>query len=219
MPNGGILGKNNAATPSIAQGIWRLEDVYSGEQSNTWAGDYEILNFVSTGSTGTVTFTNNSTTSVTFFKATGVSAWDTQAYCPTAFTAPVTLEFNKTASVTDDAVSYAMICFNEDPTTDASYSSLDYAAYPYRTDNYSVYNNGTQTQYSGAWSTSTKFYIVYGLDGYINHYNGSTLLYSAYYGTGKTVYVDSSIYIVNNPNATFSNVRVRRKTWNGTIYV
>jgi hypothetical protein len=96
---------------------------------------------------------------------------------------------------------------------------LDYAAYPHRTDTYRVYHNGSLVQNGGTWSTANKFYIVYGTDGFIRHYNGSTLLYSVNYGSGKTVYVDSSFYSVNSTFGGFSNIRVSRFTWNGTQYV
>ena len=112
-----------------------------------------------------------------------------------------------------------MIGWNADPLTNASYDTIDYASYPFRTDSYVVYHNGSLVHNSGSWSTSSKFYIVYGTDGVMRHYNGSTLLYSVNYGTGNTVYVDSSFY---SPNATFggfSNIKVIRSAWNGTDYV
>jgi len=168
---------------------------------------------------GNLTITDNSTETVSIFKTSGSSAWDNQAYTTDAFIAPCTIEFNKQAGSTDNGVSYAMIGWNEDPLTNASYLSLDYASYPYRTDTYSVYHNGTQVHFSGAWSTANKFYIVYDTDGFIRHYNGSTLLYSANYGTGKTVYVDSSFYSVNSTFGGFSNLKIAKFSWDGTKYI
>jgi hypothetical protein len=55
-------------------------------------------------------------------------------------------------------------------------------------------------------------------DGFIRHYNGSTLLYSVNYGTGNTVYVDSSFYSPNGTYGGFSNIKVATKAWNGTSY-
>jgi hypothetical protein len=111
-----------------------------------------------------------------------------------------------------------MIGWNEDPTTNASYDTIDYASYPYQTNGYQVYHNGSQIVPGVTWSTANKFYIVYGTDGYIRHYNGSTLLYSVNYGTGKTVYVDSSYYSVNGTYGGFSNIKVIRSAWNGSVY-
>jgi hypothetical protein len=177
---------------------------------------YEALTFAASGN---LTVTNNGSTSVDIAKTSGSSSWDNHAYASTAFTAPVTVEFNKLAESYDNSASYAMISLNEDPTSDASYSSLDYASYPYRSDVYSVYHNGSQVHFSGSYNTALKFYIVYATNGYIYHYNGSNLLYSVNWGGGRTVYIDSSFYSVNGTYSRFYNVRAIRKTWNGSAYV
>ena len=180
------------------------------------ASPYVPLTYLATG---TITLTNNGTDNVSMFKTSGTTAWDSHFYSTTPFTAPCTIEFNKQSAATDNGVSYAMISWNADPTLDANYTSLDYASYPYQTSTYAVYNNGTLMINAGTWSTANKFYIVYDTDGFIRHYNGSSLLYSVNSGTGRTVYVDSSLYSVNATFGGFSNVRVRRNSWNGTSYV
>lgn len=177
--------------------------------------EYEILNFVTSGQT--MVLTNNNTISVDMYKS-GSSSWDTQAYCTKAFTAPCTIEFNKTASSGDDYNSYVMIGWNSDPLSDASYSSIDSAAYPYAYSAYAYYANGSGTYSLGAWDPAKKFYLVYDTDGYMRHYNGSTLLYTSYYGTGGIMYIDSSFYVGNSTNGKLSNVRAIRRSWNGTQY-
>lgn len=169
--------------------------------------------------TGNMTLTNNGTQEVTMFKNTDNGSWNGEVRSTESFTAPCTIEFSKEAAAGDNGVSYAMIGWNEDPTSDSSYSSIDYASYPFRIDTYGVYNNGNQVQYGGSWDTSKRFYVVYDTDGYIRHYNGSKLLYSANYGTNKTVYVDSSFYSVNSTFGGFTNVKVARSSWNGNTYV
>jgi hypothetical protein len=177
---------------------------------------YEILTYTITGG---VTVTNNGTDTVSIFRTSGSNSWDAQAYSSTSFTAPCTIEFNKQAPVTDPGnTARAMIGWNEDPTTNANYTSLDYASYPYQTSAYSVYHNASQVHSTGAWSTANKFYLVYEVDGTIKHYNGSTLLFTANYGAGKTVYVDTSIFSNNATNGGFSNVRVTKNAWNGKEY-
>lgn len=176
---------------------------------------YETLTYTASGN---LTVTGNGTNTVSIFKTSGGAAWDNQAYSTTSFTAPCTIEFNKQADAGDNSASYAMIGWNEDPTTNASYNTIDYASYPYQTNDYQVYHNGSQIVPGVTWSTANKFYIVYGTDGYIRHYNGSTLLYSVNYGTGKTVYVDSSYYSVNGTYGGFSNIKVIRSAWNGSVY-
>jgi hypothetical protein len=174
---------------------------------------------VTVSASGNMSVSGSGTSTLSMFKTSGSNAWDNQVYCSTPYIAPCTIEFYKNAATTDNGVSYAMISWNADPLADASYSSLDQASYPYRTDNYSVYDNGSNPLYGGVWSPSVKFYLTYGTDGYIRHWNGSTLLYSANYGKGNTVYLDSSFY---SPNATyggFSSVRIIKLAWNGYIYV
>ena len=193
---------------------------WTGNGSITFAASttsYISLTFVS--GIQSVNFTNNGTTSVDFYKTGGSGTWDTHAYCATPFTAPCTLEFNKLAAATDNGLSYAMIGWNTDPTTDASYTSLDYASYPFQTNQYQVYNNGSQVFASGTWNTASKFYIVYGTDGTIKHYNGATLLYNVAYGSGQTVYIDSGLYGTDATYAGFTNVRAINQAWNGTAYV
>jgi len=177
---------------------------------------YQKLTY--TGSSN-VTITNNGTEEVTMFKTASNNAWDSHVYSAEAFTAPCTIEFTKNAGATDNGVSYAMIGWNADPTTDQSHSSLDWASYPYMSNMYSVYHNGTQVLASGTWDPNKRFYIVYDTDGYIRHYNGSTLLYSVNKGTGQTVYVDTAFYSVNATYGGFTGVKVSRKSWNGTSYV
>lgn len=176
---------------------------------------YDTLNFTASGN---LTVTNNGTQTVNIFKTSGSIGWDTQAYIATPYTAPCTIEFNKLADAGDNGASYAMMSWNADPTSNASYDTLDYASYPYATNSYQIYHNGGNIDPGRSWSTGSKFYIVYGTDGYIRHYNGSTLLYSVFYGIGNTVYVDSSYYPVNATYAGFSNIKVIKSAWNGTSY-
>ena len=208
--------RGNTEFSKIYRGNTEVNKIYRGQTEAYSSFSYETLTFIVTSG---LTVTNNGTTNVDVFKTSGGNGWDKHAYVDTAFTAPCTIEFNKQAGTTDNGSSYAMMSWNADPTTNASYTSLDYAAYPYRTDTYSVYNNGSRVHFSGAWSTSETFYLVYDTDGYMRHYNGSTLLYSVNYGTGNTVYVDGSYYSQNSTYGGFSNIRVAKYSWNGTSYV
>ena len=186
----------------------------SGAVTTLGTGTFQTLNFITNGN---LTLTNNNTTDVTIFKNASNNSWNAEARVAQGFTAPCTIEFSKQADSADNSASYAMIGWNEDPATNASFDTLDYASYPYRTSAYSVHHNGVEVQFGGTWSTSNRFYIVYGTDGFIRHYNGTTLLYSVNYGTGKTVYVDSSFYSVNATFGGFSNIRVKNAAWSGAL--
>jgi hypothetical protein len=221
------VGKGNSVNTRYLTGNVATTKIYNralsaGEVAQNYNStrsrysDYVSMTYVLSS---TITATNNGTSDVNLFKTSGSSSWDSQAYSLEPFSAPCTIEFFKQAATTDNSVSYAMIGWNADPTTDASYTSIDWASYPYRTDTYSVYHNGSQVLYTGAWDPATRFYIVYDTDGYIRHYNGSKLLYSANKGTGLTVYVDSSLYSPNTTYGGFSNLRAIRRSWNGSQYV
>lgn len=177
---------------------------------------YETLTF--TGITAGVTVTGNGTDTVSIFKTSGSVGWGSQAYSSTGFTAPCTLEFKKQAASSDNGLSYAMISLNTDPTTDASYSSLDFAAYPYQTSQYWIYDNGSGYSFA-AWDATKTFYLVFGTDGTVKHYNGSTLLYTGTGTAGVTRYIDTSLYAIDATYSGFSNIRLIKKTWNGTAYV
>jgi hypothetical protein len=177
---------------------------------------YQALTYVNSSN---ITVTNNGTDAVTFTKNADNNSWNGQAYTTEAFTAPCTIEFSKLAADGDNGASYAMIGWNVDPTTDSSYGSIDHASYPYTKNNYHIYNNGAGLGTGLTWDSSKKFYLVYDTDGYIRHYNGDKLLYSANYGTGNTVYVDMSLYNTDTTFGKFSDVRVCRRSWNGSRYI
>lgn len=175
----------------------------------------EALELVTSGQPLNLVY--NGPTSVTITKV-GTNSWDTQAYSPVPYTAPCTIEFNKNAGVGDNGVSYTMVGWNADPTSNASYDTIDWAAYPFMTSGYQVYHNATQILPGLSWDQAKKFYIVYATDGYIRHYNGTTLLYSVNKGTSGTVYFDSSFYS-GNDFGSLKNLRIIKRAWNGTCYV
>jgi hypothetical protein len=214
--NGGILGKVNTANNSFAQGIWTLNEQSDYERNISWPGKilYEVITVVASAQ---LQVTGNGTRELSIQKISGSNSWDAHAYFNTPFTAPITLEFKKNAASSDNGVSYSMIGLNTDPLTNASYDTLDYAAYPYRSDQYSVYHNSSQVHFAGSWSTTSTFYLTYLTDGTMRHYNGPTLLYTVNRGS-QTVYLDSSFYSVNAFGA-FTNIKMIKRVWDGTKYI
>lgn len=179
---------------------------------------YENVTY-STSTPSLVAISNNGGKSVDMYKISSNGSWNAQYYSTQGFTAPCTIECRKNSPYTYAGTSAGMIGWNVDPTANASYNTIDYAAYPHRGDLYYLYNNGAGISGGSSWDPNEKLYIVYNTDGTLKHYNGSTLKYSVNYGTGKTVYVDTSFYHVNNIYNSFGNVRVAKKAWNGTSYV
>ena len=180
---------------------------------------YRDLTFITTA--GTIEYTNNGTKSVTFYKSGGTNtSWNTGAFCPLPFTAPCTIEYTKNAASSDNGLSYAMIGWNPSPNNSASYTDLDYAAYPFQTSALRIYHNGSnQGDFGSGWDPNKRLYVVYDTDGYIRHYNGDTLIASFNYGTGNTVYIDTALYKIDSTYGGFTNIKACNKSWNGTSYV
>lgn len=220
--NGGIIGIYNETSNVNTSGVFTVNEHLELFRAGLWAENvipdpYETLTILTNQN---ITVVGNNTSNVTFYKVSGSASWDSHAYSTQGFTAPVTLEFFKNAADSgDNGNSYGMIGLNTDPTTNADYGTLDYAAYPYSQSSYSVYNNGSQVLSGGAWNKNNRFYITYETDGTTKHYNGSTLLYTVNRGTGLTVYLDSSMYSPNITFNIFSGVRIIKKIWNGASYV
>ena len=176
--------------------------------------DYQAFTLTSDSN---VQVTGNGTDSIDIVKTSGGNGWSAQAYTVQGYTAPITMEFNTGAAGGDNGISYKMIGWNVDPTTDNSYTSIDHAAFPYQQNQYVVYNNGSNSNHA-AWSQSQKFYLVFTEDNRIKHYNGSTLLYDVAYAPGQDVHVDTSMYSQNSGDGAIRNLRIRAAIWNGTEY-
>lgn len=219
---GGRIGALSVPGESVyPSGFYDLSSQQKLQGASRWNPIYEKLTDFLIVGTGQVNLTfNNDISSANMFKTSSANVWDTSVRGTTPYVAPCTIEFNKMATSPDNSVSYAMIGWNTDPTTNDSYNTIDYASYPYITTSYEVYNNGAAIAVGTSWSTSSKFYIVYTTAGHIKHYNGSTLLYTQTgYGASNTVYFDTSLYSVNATFGGFSNVRIVKKEWNGSTYV
>lgn len=187
--------------------------VHYGPQRRT----YEEVTFVCPDGFTTITSINSITANM--FKTISHAIWDSQVYCLTPFQAPCTIEFNKQAGTIDNGVGYAMISWNTDPLTNASYDSLSYQGYPYAQNEYIAYNGLTGISTGKTWDSAKKLYITYDQDGYIRHYNGDKLLYEVNFGVGNFVYFDTSFYSVNATYGGFSNVRIIKRSWNGVTYL
>ena len=228
LPTGLSFNSDGTITGTAEQGT---EDTYSitvratDAAGNTTDADFDFVlargvpdyqAFTLTADSG-VSITGNGTDSIDIVKTSGSNGWNRQAYTVQGYTAPITMEFNTGAGSSDNSVSYKMIGWNTDPTTDNSYTSIDHAAFPYQQNQYVVYNNGSNTNHA-AWSQSQKFYLVFTEDNRIKHYNGSTLLYDAAYAPGQDVHVDTSMYSQNSGDGAIRNLRIRAAIWNGTEY-
>ena len=187
----------------------------------TWPG-------AALGGTVTVTAGNITTNSpgLTYTKTAGGAAWNSQVYSSVGYSGPVAV-----SAKTNSTTTGVMFGLNSDPTTDASYASIDFAWYFDTPGTCNIYENGSNTAPAQLYpyTTNTILSIVYDSnEGYVNYYYD-------YDGDGKyvqlmrrvlktsvgsnsfttTLYFDSSFY---NTNSNLTNVQisgvVTQKTWN-----
>jgi hypothetical protein len=232
-----------SATSNVAHGITTIGDTFTvrgyvidtlGNQLSSrfvksleYVYGYEVFTITRhANASTTLAITGNGTNNITsVYKNSGGNGWDTGFYTPT-FTAPITLEFNKTAAATDNSVSYIQIGITSTPTVAAASgnmsSNCDYYMYPHYTSNYNMGSGkGLSTTSGTAWYNNKKHYIVYKTNGDLEFWNGDDLKYSVpSWGTGKSVRFETSHHI-NSSTLTnqMTNIRMKRREWDGTKYI
>ena len=178
-----------------------------------------------TNASTNLSISGNGTDKITsVYKNSGGNGWDTGFYTPT-FTAPITLEFNKTAETNDDSYSYIQIGITDTPTVAAtSGSMISNASYFFQSRATSTYyirsSKGLSVSDGSAWDKTKKHYIVYKTNGDLEFWNGDALKKTFAWGTGKDVRFETSHHInsatINNQ---MTNVRMKRREWDGTKYI
>ena len=133
----------------------------------TWA-NYNA----NSGLEGTVTTTPTNITTVTtgksFTKSAGGAAWNAQVYSSTAYTSSVAVSFKA-----GQTTARLMAGLNSDPTTDASYTSIDFCWYIQNGAVANIYESGSSIALdkSITYTANSVFSIVYDAnEGYVNYY-------------------------------------------------
>ena len=143
----------------------------------------------------TPVLTNVTQSGQTFTRDAIPSAWNSQVYSTEGYpTAYVSFTVSGTSGT-------AMMGLNSDPTTDASYVSIDYAWYA---DNGTmrIFENSAYVAALPAYTSSTIFQITY--DGVnVRYYADGTLYRTVARALGSNLYLDSSI---DSGPAAFNNV-------------
>ena len=130
---------------------------------------------------------NNVVTGNRIEKVGGVGAWDSDCYSSDAHTNGAYVSFSPAL-----ATKYFMIGLNTDPTTDQSYTSIDYSWYCHSV-GYNIYESGTPTSVTGTYSAGDIFTITY--DGStVRYYHNGVEKRSVAASAGLTFYLDSSFY-------------------------
>jgi hypothetical protein len=117
----------------------------------------------------------------------GGNAWDSDCHSFEAYRRGAFVSFQgNAANVT------LMVGLNADPTTDQSYTSIDFAWHLQSDGNCSIYESGLYGVAYGAYSSDTVFAIAY--DGATVRYIKDGVLVRQVYAPDRTFYMDSSFY-------------------------
>jgi collagen type I/II/III/V/XI/XXIV/XXVII alpha len=133
--------------------------------------------------------TQSGSDSSTFTKSSGTNgAWDGQVYSTQGYVRGVYATAR--ASQTNAPIMFGL---NSDPTTNASYDSMDYAIYFLTDGTIQIYENSSLISSHGAYTTSSVLTITY--DGVnVRYYRDGTLLRTVARSIGNPLYFDSSFY-------------------------
>jgi hypothetical protein len=173
--NAGTQGTTGTTGGTGAQGTIGTQGTTGIRGSSDWTPNFTNV-------------TQSPTDSSTFTKTGGANAvWDSQVYSTQGYVRGVY------ASARISSTSgFAMFGLNSDPTTDAVYSSLDYAIY-FANGTISIYESNTNPYTGGTYTTGDTAYVTY--DGVtVRYYLNGTLLRSVARAIGSALYFDSSIY-------------------------
>ena len=184
---------------------------YTGPQGDTG----HSAGYFTMSTVGTTISNNVNNQSYTITRDTTGNAWSKSAYSDQARTGNISLSFK----VSD--LGYKMIGLNSDPTTNDSYTTIDYAWYSNSRDGgrAEIYENGSGkgTHFSGM--TADDYLIITYDNQYIRYYSFddstgiTTLERSVNAGSGLSLYMDSSLYSSGTKadNLTFSSAQIGAK--------
>jgi hypothetical protein len=158
-----------------------------------------------TGTGGVVVAGNNAA------KTSGTNGnWDGQVYSREAYS------LGATASVIAKAgQSHTMFGLNTDPTTDAIWSSLDYALYMNQSGSLDCYESGSFVGTLGTWAGGDMLAVMY--DGsYVRYLKNGAVLRTVSVAAGLTFYFDSSFY---DFSSVLNNIRFTPMTSNAAAHI
>ena len=128
------------------------------------------------------------------YKSAGGNTWNGGWYMATGYTAPVTFEYKASASNGDDSHSYKQIGINDaivkhklNPT------GILYYHYAYRASAFYFEVMRLPRKCGTSWNSTDTFYIVYKTNGDVEWWQAGTKFKTVSWGTGKTVYLSTTI--------------------------
>lgn len=160
--------------------------------------DYQWVAYTGPANFGLVNFNGNSIVGPNFIqRIAGHSAWDASAHSSESFTGGAALSFKNATSV--HAI---MVGLNSDPTTDASYASLDYAWYMAEDSHLQIYESGALIADYGVQPAGVTMQIVYN-GKTVRYYHGATFVREVATTPNRRFWFDSSLA---TPGARIENV-------------
>jgi hypothetical protein len=184
---------------------------------------YETITLLTKSGGQTIVYVDNGTTNVTnTYKSAGGNTWNSGWYMATGYTAPVTFEYKASAANSDDSNSYKQIGISD--SIDQTYNEADFDIFHYAYYQSAFYIDGndvTQASVATSWNSTDTFYIVYKTSGEVEWWQAGTKFRTMTWGTGKTVYLSTTIWKQGNgsDNGSFKNIRIKRRQWDGTKYI
>ena len=188
--NGAIQGIGTGAGTAVSNSRISVDSDGKIQGIGTGVGTAVSNTLVTTISLGTTNVTQSGNTVV---KTGGPgSSWDAQAYSKESYTLGAFCSFRA-----DSTGHYIMAGLNTDPTTDASYSSIDYAIYMLVGGQVRIYESGADIGAFSTYAVGDIFSVTY--DGSnIRYYQNGTLLRSVAVTITSPLYFDSSLYYIGS---------------------
>ena len=184
---------------------------------------YETITLLTKSGGQTITYVDNGTTDVTnTYKSAGGNTWNSGWYMATGYTAPVTFEYKTSASSSDDGNSYKQIGINDAIVQTYASNDFDIYHYAYYQSAFEFRGNDvTDESVATSWNSTDTFYIVYKTNGDVEWWQAGTKFKTFNWGTGKTVYLSTTLHKQGNgsDNGSFKNIRIKRRQWDGTKYI
>lgn len=194
----------NLITPSAYHEPPNFQNTYTGDLNATLGANFLNTYTIPTGTIPSSLTLTTGTSAATYTAGSGtltktgtLLGWNASGYSTNGFSGGAQVSFTTVAPSTG---SY-MVGLNSDPTTNADYSTLDYAIYIIGL-NQRIYESGVQITRSGASNTyvvGDSFSVIYNGANLVNYYRNGILFYSSYVVTPITVplYMDSSFLEYN----------------------
>jgi hypothetical protein len=128
----------------------------------------------------------------TYTKSSGTTDWNAQVYSSEGYIKNVYC-----SAQASQTTGYIMFGLNSDPTTDAVYSSLDYAWYVQQGGVLAIWENNAQIATYGSYTTSTVLSITY--DGTnVRYWKDGVLQRTVARSVGNPLYLDSSFHTLSS---------------------